>query len=97
MVSYQSRLFEHNGKTYEVRFASDGHTYHVRAFLDGKPANGYAYSVEMLTQFDAESTSALINPLQELISTAERDVRNGTWEKYVEAVKGSVPSKTHIP
>jgi len=32
------RTFQRNGKTYEIRIASDGATVRVRAFLDGRPA-----------------------------------------------------------
>jgi hypothetical protein len=31
----------HDGKHYEIRCAFDGYTVHVRAFLDGRPANGF--------------------------------------------------------
>jgi hypothetical protein len=69
--------------------ASDGHTIHVRAFLNGKPANGYTYSVEVLTQVDAKMSGTLIDPVEELIKTAIADVKNGIWENYVAAVSAS--------
>jgi hypothetical protein len=86
---YDKRTFQHDGKEYEIRVASDGHTIHVRAFLNGKPANGYTYSVEVLTQVDAKMSDALVNPIEELIKTATSDVKNGIWEKYVAAVSAA--------
>jgi len=89
MTSYQTRTFQHNGKDYEIRIASDGHTFHVRVFVDGRPANGYTYSVEVLTQIDAAAIGSGIDLLETLIKTAEQDVRNGTWEQYVSAVNAT--------
>jgi hypothetical protein len=86
---YDKRSFDHDGKTYEIRIASDGHTIRIRAFLNGKPANGYTYSVEVLTQVDAQMSGALIDPIEELIKTAISDVKNGIWEKYVAAVRAA--------
>ncbi len=86
---YVKRSFEHKGKEYEVRVASDGHTIHIRAFLSGKPANGYTYTVEALTQIDAKTSGASIDPVEEMIKTAISDVKSGMWEKYVAAVSGS--------
>lgn len=86
---YEKRSFEHAGREYEVRFTSDGHTMHIRVFLNGKPANGYTYSVEVLTQIDAKMSGALIDPVEEMIKTAISDAKNGMWEKYVAAVSGS--------
>lgn len=86
---YDKRSFDHNGKIYEIRIASDGHTIRIRAFLNGKPANGYTYSVEVLTQVDAQLSGTLVNPIEELIETAIAEVKSGTWEKYVAAVRAS--------
>jgi len=87
MSTYQIRSFQHAGNTYEVRIAPDGHTFRVRAFLNDKPANGYTYSVEVLTQIDAAMSGSIVDPLEELIKAAEHDVKSGVWEKYVAAVK----------
>jgi hypothetical protein len=89
MTMYQATKFDHNGEEYEVRAASDGHTIHVRAFKDGQPANGYSYSLDVLTQTDAQMSDFLIDPLKEMIKTAESDVRNGVWECYVAAAQAS--------
>ena len=83
---FEKRTFQHDGNDYEIRISSDGHTIYIRAFFNGKPANGYMYSVEVLNQVDAKITGTLCNPAEELIKTAESDVKNGTWEKYLAAV-----------
>jgi hypothetical protein len=88
---YEKRNFQHDGKEYEIRVESDGNTIHVRAFFNGKPANGYTYSVEVLTQVDAKITDSLIDPSEELIKTATSDVKNRIWEKYLAAVSAAPP------
>ena len=72
---FEKRTFQHDGKDYEIRISSDGCTIRIRTFLNGKPANGYIYSVDLLTQVDAKITGALCNPAEELIKTAESDVK----------------------
>lgn len=86
---YDSYPFEHNGKKYEIRSVSDGHKVRLRAFLDGKPANGYTYAVEILTQVDAKMSGSIADPIAELIETAINDVKSGIWEQYVAAVSSS--------
>lgn len=86
---YDKRSFNHDGKEYEIRIASDGHTIHIRAFLNGKPANGYTYSVEVSTQVDSQMTGALSNPIEELIKTAIANVKNSSWENDVVGVNAS--------
>ncbi|MCI2245724.1 hypothetical protein L3067_14035 [Xanthomonas sp. PPL568] len=83
---YETHPFDHNGKKYEVRSASDGCTIRVRAFLDGKPANGYTYQVEISTQIDAVMSGSAVNPARDLIEIAISDVKRGIWEQYLAAV-----------
>ena len=71
---YDKRSFEHSGKSYEVRIASDGRTYWVRTFLDGKPANGSTYSVEIETQLDAVQAGIAFSPIEELINAAMTEI-----------------------
>lgn len=89
MSTYQTRSFQHAGNTYETRIASDGHTIRVRVFINNRPANGYTYSVETLTQVDAAMQGGSNDPIEELIKAAEHDVKTGVWEQYVAAVKAA--------
>lgn len=89
MYEYQTRTFIHKGNKYEIRVVSDGHTIRVRCFLNGKPANGYSYAVEIPAQIDANMNNGVFNPVEELIKTAEYDVKNGVWDQYVAAVQGT--------
>jgi hypothetical protein len=41
MIGIEIVPFSFEGKNYEIRIASDGATIRIRAFLNGKPANGY--------------------------------------------------------
>ena len=83
---YESHPFEHNGKKYEVRTASDGCTIRVRAFLDGKPANGYTYEVQIATHIDALMSGSIVSPANDLVEMAIGDVKRGIWEQYLSAV-----------
>lgn len=86
---HQNRAFQHNGQQYEIRVTSDGNTINVRAFCNGKPANGYTYSVEVLTQIDAKMSGAVIDPAEELVKTAISDVKSGIWDQYVAAISAT--------
>jgi hypothetical protein len=78
--------FEHNGKKYEVRIISDGNTVFIKTFLNGKPANGYRYSVELITAFELEQVMGY-DGIRDLVEMAKSDVINGTWEKYLKVIK----------
>lgn len=90
MQDCKTQTFEHDGKRYETRISNNGLIYEVRVFNDaGKPANGYRYVLEVLTQLDALRTESSINPLNSLIQAARSHVENGTWEQYLAAVEAS--------
>lgn len=89
MPTYETRTFQHKDKQYEIRISTDGHTFRVRAFVNGKPANGFAYSVEVATHLDGAVTGAHTDLLATLVNVAKEDVCNGTWERYVSAVGAS--------
>lgn len=84
---FEKREFEFEGKIYETRISSDGWTTNIRVFLDGKPANGYTYSVELPVIVDAKKGKLPIDPKEDLIETAKNDVKEKRWEKYLEAIK----------
>jgi len=84
---YETREFEFEGRKYEIRIASDGYTIRVRAFLNGVPANGYSYLVDVITAFDIKRSELPVDPLEDLIETAKNDVKKKMWERYLEAVE----------
>ncbi len=86
MNNFKSIPFEFEGKSYEIRVVSDGTTIIVRAFLNGHPANGYSYSVDLPTAVDI-TRQLRIDPVQNLIETAIRDVKEKLWERYLEAIQ----------
>jgi hypothetical protein len=75
--------FTHDGKHYEIRCASDGYSVHVRAFLDGRPANGFEYSVDLPVAVDFRQWEGL-SVVQPLIDYAKNDIVSGSWEKLQE-------------
>jgi len=77
--------FQHNGQEYVVRIVFDGATYHIRALKDGRPANGYGYTVTQETAFDLYNVHGY-DALQDQVQGAIDDVKTGRWEKYVAAV-----------
>ncbi len=59
----------------------------VRAFLDGRPANGFEYSVNVAVLMDAATQEYPANLVQTLVKTAEDDVKGGLWGIAVSAAK----------
>jgi hypothetical protein len=84
---YETKEFEFENKSYEIRIVSDGWKTRIRVFLDGKPANGYEYSVELPVMINAKNGKLPFDPKEELIVNAENDVREKRYERYLEAVK----------
>ena len=80
--------FDHAGQEYEVRIISDGNTLYIRAFKDAKPANGYRYSVDLVTAMDIEHVIGY-DAIKDLVESAKTDVIENRWAKYLEAVKST--------
>jgi len=78
----------HRNQDYEIRSMFDGHTLHVRAFKDNKPANGFTYSVSFEVAFDLKTTQGE-DAAEILIEDAKRDIIEGRWERFLEAIQGS--------
>lgn len=85
-MTTKATRFVHDGDEYEIRVVSEEQTTHVRAFINGAPANGYIYSVDLLTQIDARMSGSEIDPVRALVETCEADVRSGVWNQYVATV-----------
>jgi hypothetical protein len=79
------KSFEFDGKQYEIYSIRDGDRITIKAFVDGSPANGYSYNVDYLTRISFEQKFGY-NPVDNLIASAEDDIRNRLWERYVQAV-----------
>jgi hypothetical protein len=80
--------FTANEKNYEVRLTTDGATVRLRAFAkdEGKPANGYIYSVDINTIHDLK-VLAEIDVIKALIKTAQDDVIQKRWENLLLAIE----------
>ena len=66
--------FSAHDKDYEIRVVFDGLTFRLRAFLDGRPANGFEYSVTMQTAMDMKDITG-VDAVNELVRVAEEHVR----------------------
>ena len=88
MAKTIERTFEYNGSEYTVGSWRDGVVTNVRAFkADGTPADAYIFSVTDEVQSDAVAAASLINPLEELIKTAEHYVRDDVYGQYLAAIE----------
>lgn len=85
MIGTEIVPFSFEGKDYEIRIASDGATIRIRAFLNGKPANGYVYEINTITLFDLKRQIEF-DGIKDLIQSAKEDVEQKRWERYLEAV-----------
>ena len=86
MTGNETVTFQNDGKDYEIRITSDGFTTRIRVFLDGKPANGYTYSVDSVTAFDLRRVLG-VKAIDDLIETAKNDIINKNWERFLEAIE----------
>jgi hypothetical protein len=66
--------FSAHDKDYEVRVVFDGMTFRLRVFLNGRPANGFEYSVTMETAMDMKNITD-VDAVAELVRVAEEHVR----------------------
>ena len=82
MKLLHKELFEFENKSYEVRIYSEGWRFTIRTYLDGNPANGYEYSVDLPTAFDLQQVHA-VDAIQKLVEIAKADVQNKIWERFV--------------
>ena len=78
--------YDYHGKNYEIRILQVTNGYIVRAFLNGKPANGYSYSVDFYTQIEFEwiKNSSVYS---HLIEIAKQDIASGRWDKFIQLTK----------
>jgi len=84
MKLLHKELFEFEGKSYEVHIYSDGWKFTIRIYLNGNPANGYKYSVDLPTTFDLQQIHN-VAAIQKLVELAKEDIQNKTWERFVTA------------
>lgn len=77
--------FTHASQEFEIRIASDGNTLFIRAFKNSQPANGFRYSVDLVTAMDIEHVMGY-DAVNDLIESAKSDIVEGRWEKYLDAV-----------
>ena len=84
--------FEFEGKEYEIRIHGSAWDFTVRAYLNGKPANGYSYSISLPTEIDLKSAHNL-DAVQILVGYAKRDIKQKMWEKYIKAHVASLKKK----
>lgn len=81
------REFEFEGKNYKVRSWEVDSIYKVRVFFDGKPANGYCYTVEIEDNIEAKKGKYPVDLLKDLMELAEQDIKEKKWERYCEIVE----------
>lgn len=66
--------FSEHGKEYQIRVTFDGMTFRLRVFLDGRPANGFEYSVALETAMDIRDITGN-DAVTELIQVAKDHIR----------------------
>lgn len=80
------KSFDHNGKKYEIRLSCTTDGLAVRAYCGGKPANGFQYGISQMNESDLRRHLGFA-AIQYFAKSAEDDVIEGRWEKYLNAVK----------
>jgi len=80
-MSYSRSIpFSHDELDYEVRVSISGNVVVIRAYLDGQPANGFAYEVGLDRAYDIAQLTG-IDAIESLVRTARDDVKLGRWTK----------------
>ena len=74
---HKATTFEHGGNIYEVRATSTLNGWKIRIFVEGIPANGFTYSVDLEVYQDAAMGGVPEDLVAGLMETAERDFRRG--------------------
>ena len=75
--------FVFEGQQYEIRLYQEAATFMGRAFLNGKPANGYTHKVELPTAIGFHQQYG--NAIDQLIKEAKDDIRDKTWQRFLQA------------
>jgi hypothetical protein len=79
-------FFLREGKRYEIRAAFDGLSLSVRAFLAGKPANGFTYCVDLPVAVEFRLLIGS-SAYEALVESARRDIVDGSWERIQTSFK----------
>lgn len=88
MTGSQIIPFTYDGKEYQIRIISDGATIHIRAFLDDKPANGFAYQIDIMDVFGLNKLLEF-DGIKDLIESAKEDIRLKRWPHLLESMEKS--------
>ncbi len=86
--------FKFEDKEYQIKVFSNAWDFEVKAFLNDKPVNGYSYCVSLPTAIDLRKAWEL-DAIQILIENAKRDIKEKTWERYVENHIASLKKEPH--
>lgn len=83
MKLIEKETFVFENKNYEIHVFNDGWEITVRTYYNGKPANGYKYSVSLPTAFDLFKITQT-DAVKVLKERAKKDVEDNLWNRYVE-------------
>ncbi|WP_419768502.1 hypothetical protein [Arcobacter sp.] len=81
------RKFTFEDEEYEIRITSDGWTYTIRVYKNNELASGNIYTVDTSTIISIKMSKIPMDPLEDMIKTAQNDIIEKRWEKYVKAMK----------
>jgi DNA-directed RNA polymerase subunit M/transcription elongation factor TFIIS len=84
MKIIHTEQYEKDGRKYEIRLYGSAWEFTVQAFINGKRANGYSYSVSLPTAIDLNTVHRL-DAVKVLMDAAKRDIADRVWEQYVDA------------
>lgn len=88
MEFFKSEVFQFEGQEYEIKIFKTNNSYCVQPYYkkDGKPANGYSYYVNFMTDYDIQSNFDF-HGYEHLVDTAKSDIENKKWKKYLDAIQ----------
>ena len=82
MKIIHTEQYDNDGRKYEIRLYGSAWEFTVQAFINGKRANGYSYSVSLPTAIDLNTVHRL-DAVKVLMDAAKRDIADRVWKQYL--------------
>ncbi|MBC8465891.1 hypothetical protein H8D57_02595 [bacterium] len=86
MEYFKSIPYLLDGEDFDIRIFYETTTINVVAFLNGYPANGYRYQVQIPKGCNAKKVLGNY-PVPELIETCKNDIKEKKWAKLQKAIQ----------
>jgi len=81
MKLFETRPFNFEKDSYDIRIYYDDETINVLAFYKNRPANGYRYQIKIQKGYDVKNILEKF-PVNNLVENCMSDIKEKSWEKF---------------